>query len=315
MTTHPITETLLRFQTPAVRHLAWLCLAPPLLQHPDSFDPASYLPENTLARLLRWDANPELVPERLREPAERRLGHYFERLYEVLLTELLGWDMVLQNLQIRWEGRTLGELDFLVRNRQTGRLEHHEIAIKFYLGVVLAGDIRWYGPNARDRLDLKTDRLLNHQRTLSLRPETRARLASLGIRETVTPKVFMPGYLFYPANRRPVAAPEQVASAHFRGRWLYHRDLPSDSGIGHWVPLHKPHWIGPWQQTQAPVSDNARESLEQVAVRQVPRLFAELAPAASGDAWVEVDRVFVVPGAWPEPERARHLVADSGNLR
>src|SRR5690554_7458300 len=106
------------------------------------------------------------MPARLAQPAERRLGHYFERLYEVLLKDLLGWELLLKNQQIKADNRTIGELDFVVRNRQTGCLEHHEIAIKYYLGVNEdETGTRWYGPNAKDR-DRKSTRLnSSHVRT------------------------------------------------------------------------------------------------------------------------------------------------------
>jgi len=42
----------------------------------------------------------------------------------------------------------------VVRNGHTGVVEHHEIAVKFYLGYLQPGsaadnqDVCWYGPNA-----------------------------------------------------------------------------------------------------------------------------------------------------------------------
>ena len=100
MTKNADTETPLTFQTPAVRHLAWLCSAPQLLEAPVSFYPQQWLPDNYQERLQHWDQQPEAMPARLAQPAERRLGHYFERLYEVLLKELLGWELLLKNQQI-----------------------------------------------------------------------------------------------------------------------------------------------------------------------------------------------------------------------
>ena len=47
-----------------------------------------------------------------------------------------------------------------------------EIAIKYYLGVPeQAGRTLWYGPSAKDRLDLKADRMLN----LQSQPKNRCR--------------------------------------------------------------------------------------------------------------------------------------------
>ncbi|MCL1484758.1 MAG: DUF1853 family protein [Marinobacter sp.] len=166
------TNTLFSLSNPAIRHLAWLCSSPQLLQCPLSFTPQRYLPNDYLATLLNWDAHPQNAPALLGEPPQKRLGHYVERLYRVLLENLLGWDILLQNQQIHSDGRTIGELDFVVYNRHRQRIEHHEIAIKFYLGHT-----QWFGPNAHDRLDLKTRSLLDQQSQRSQTPEARELLA------------------------------------------------------------------------------------------------------------------------------------------
>ncbi len=297
MTTSADTETLSSFHTPAVRHLAWLCAAPQLLHATESFYPLPWLPVDYVERLQHWDRNADTMPERLTEPFERRLGHYFERLYEVLLVDLLGWDLVLKNQQIRAGNQTIGELDFLVRNSQTGNLEHHEIAIKYYLGMNEASnDTRWYGPNARDRLDLKVGRMLSHQSPMAQRLEARALLAELGISEPIIPRVFLPGYLFYPHDG--VALPDYVPASHAQGRWCYARELENSDLTG-WVPLKKPHWVGPWRQEAQPDIEAARAAVELVKAKGVPVLFARVEWHPGIECWVERERWFLVPGDWP----------------
>jgi hypothetical protein len=297
MTTNADTETPLTFQTPAVRHLAWLCTAGQLLHAPASFHPALWLPGDYLAQLQHWDSHPSDMPARLAEPAERRLGHYFERLYEVLLVELLGWELLLKNQQIKAGNRTIGELDFLVRNRQTNSVEHHEIAIKYYLGVDEGNSgTRWYGPNARDRLDLKVSRILSHQSVMAQRQEAQELLAERGISEPVTPRVFMPGYLFYPGDG--LELPDYVPAGHAQGRWCYAREL-ENSDLRGWLPLKKPHWIGPWIQGEQPDIRAARQALDFVQAKYVPVLFARVEWQPGLSSWVERERWFVVPENWP----------------
>ena len=291
-----------RFKTPAIRHLAWLCEAPQLLASPLTFYPARFLPEDYLSVLTHWDTHPESVPERLLTATERRLGHYFERLYEVMLSELMGWPIVLKNQQIRQDGRTIGELDFLVRNPQSGQLEHHEIAIKYYLGVPGPDSgTWWYGPNAHDRLDLKSNHLVSRQSQLAQRPETQNLLTELGINETAKPRIFMPGYLFYP-DKTKVTLPNTVPDTHLTGRWCYARDLDRSQTV-HWVPLNKPHWIGPWSQAHTPDADKALASIQWVESHSIPVLFAEMTWHTALECWVEDDRWFVVPQGWPQPNR------------
>jgi len=179
----------------------------------------------------------------------------------------------------------------------TGNLEHHEIAIKYYLGVNHStGITKWYGPNAKDRLDLKTDRILSHQSTMAQRPETQALLAGLGISEPITPRVFMPGYLFYPDTN--VQVPDDVPSGHLRGRWCYASTLANANLTG-WIPLKKPHWIGPWRLPEQPGATAARHAVDFVETRGVPALFAHMAWQPGLGCWVEQERCFVVPPGWP----------------
>ncbi|HDZ39450.1 MAG TPA: DUF1853 family protein [Marinobacter sp.] len=286
------------FHTPAIRHLAWLCQAPQLMRSPITFDPAKHLPANYPNILAAWDRNPSAAPPLLSEPPQRRLGFYFERLYQVLLDDLLRWPILLKNQQIQSNGRTIGELDFVVHNRADNRIEHHEIAIKFYLGVPEPiGHTLWYGPNASDRLDIKTARLLEQQSRRTELPETLALLAESNITGPLTPRVFMPGYLFYPDVPQAIT-PHYVPDEHLRGRWMYVFDAKA-LNTSHWVVLNKPHWIGHWFQSEPPDAEHVLEALARVDTKAAPQLFAVMQENAQTGSWFETDRIFVVPGSWP----------------
>ncbi len=296
-----------QYRVPAVRHLAWMCRTPQLVGSPVAFDLSDHLPENLEETLNAWDVSPETGPALLTETPPRRLGHYFENLYGCLLRDLLGWEILLRNQPVRSNGITLGELDFIVRNPGDQAIEHHEIAVKFYLGVSQAGPL-WYGPNASDRLDLKSERLVSHQSRLTERPETRDLLHALNIPTPGRARIFMPGYLFYPASQR-IPSPIDAPPNHLRGEWLYIDELDrmSHSGTltealsGRWVPLVKPHWLGPWLQEDPPEKHGAEEALEMVRSAGTPRLFAVLGDVPEQGLWREHNRVFVVPGIWPNP--------------
>lgn len=304
----PLTDTnsaRIPFRVPAVRHLAWMCRVPQLISSPIKFDPGNYLPADAVARLRAWDAEPDHGPAILTELPAKRLGLYFERLYACLMEDVLGWEILLQNQPILGEGRTLGELDFIVRNPADGLIEHHEIAVKFYLGYRRAnrdGPL-WYGPNARDRLDLKSGKMTDRQSQLTERPETRDLLASLGINAPIRPRLFMPGYLFYPWGTQ-LSSPTGPAANHLRGSWLFIDELEQPGlaarhNTRHWVPLVKPHWLGPWHQDHVPARQPTEDALEMVRSKGIPRLFAIMEPDEAVGIWREASRVFVMPGAWP----------------
>lgn len=298
MDTSPIRPE--RYSLSPLRHLAWLLGAPPLSHDAWRFHLSPAEQVRIGATLDRWALRPEEGPAFLREPPPQRLGLYFEQLYECLMTELLGWEKVVNNLPIRGQGRTLGELDFIFRNPGTDQLEHHEIAVKFYLGHPSPDGMEplWYGPNARDRLDLKTRHLREHQSRLTHRPETVEALRARGIDTPRTARVIMPGYLFYPWQEE-YPAPAQAPVDHLRGHWLYREDIERVD-TRHWVPLKKPHWLGPWLQTDAPETEATDAALEQIHLRGTPRLFATLIQDQDSGQWIENERFFVVPKSWPD---------------
>ncbi|MDX1754644.1 MAG: DUF1853 family protein [Marinobacter sp.] len=288
------------WQTPAVRHLAWLCEAPSLIRRGPVFHIGDWLPDDTPDRLRQLDTEPEPLLRKLDSQRSHRLGHYFEELYHFLLSELLGWPVLLRNLAIRTgQRRTLGELDFLVRNPHTGALEHHEVAVKFYLAHGPGNSLRWYGPNARDRLDLKAERMVHHQCTMTGRPETLAQLGELGFREPVTPALVMPGTLFSHPSAPAPPLPTWVNPDHERGCWLHHHQLANlDTSL--WMPLHKPHWLGRYQSRSVPAPGTTEASLAAVAETDRPTLFAQMQARPDGIGYTEINRWFVVPDSWPQ---------------
>lgn len=288
------------FQTPAVRHLAWLCYTPQLLNTPITFRQTDWLPQNLLTTLEQWDKHPEDGPGVLTEPPHYRLGLYFERLYECLMSDILGWTVVARNLPVRAKGITLGELDFIVRNPHTGNNEHHEIAVKFYLGYQLQNQagVRWYGPNARDRLDIKSERMLQEQSQRCQLPETLDALCAAGIATPVLSRIFMPGYLFNPPNAT-LQIPASADPDHLRGHWLSLPNARARSDLNDWVVLRKPHWLGPWCQPEAPGAGKVWSVFEEIESSNSPRLFALLAHDRVTNLWQETERFFVVPVSWP----------------
>ena len=316
-------------RTPALRHLAWLCTAPPLWQFPDAFVPADWLPADWYARLQHWDATPQEAPAFVHALPNPRLGLYFETLYDALLTHLLGWQVLARNLPIRAGGLTLGELDFVVRNPNTGEVEHHEIAVKFYLGYQAQphGPAQWLGPNPADSLEGKAHRMQDEQRRRTQLPEAQAALVGAGLVGAGLPanlvrlqasshmpvrlqasshtnnlplptRLFMPGYLFHPQDGAAIALPPQVPVTHARGTWRRLDDALQADRTG-WVPLVKPHWLGPWQQEHAPEPAAVLDALEEIALSATPRLFARVELDAGEQMWRETARFFVVPEAWP----------------
>lgn len=289
------------WRTPAVRHLAWLCNAPSLIRSGPVRSLADWLPADTHERLLDLDQQPEPLMTALTQSQSHRLGHYFEELYHFLLTRLLEWPVLVRNAAIHSDqGNTIGELDFIVRNPISGALEHHEIAVKFYLGLAQLDNVVWYGPNARDRLNRKYQHMLSHQLAMSQRPETRLYLRARNLDEPITPVLLMPGYLFKPLSPQlPVNCLEDwINPAHETGHWLYHSQL-RQLDTRAWTVLRKPHWLGQYQQPFPPIPEETEEKLANIPGSNQPALFAKMDASPDWPGYVESERWFVVPDDWP----------------
>lgn len=305
-------EPWLAFRHAAVRDLVWTLASPPLLR------PAGKSPrwintawgERALRASADWlkalDRHPAPLLDALAKRSDHRLGSHFEGL----LAFWLAWPgnplyrLVGHNLAVRSNNRTLGELDFLVEDRQSGELQHWEVAVKFYLGVAPGGEHRhWIGPGLKDRLDLKVDRLIDHQLALSRTAEGAGLIRHLGLTPP-TPVCFFKGRLFYPPDV-PQAdwAPQAAAADHLTGWWLPQQaflDRHGDSGL-YWIRLPKEHWLTP-VAADVPIGDagDAAAFIETLRASADNRAAAVIGLARDNNNYREVTRGFITPPDWPE---------------
>ncbi|MBD1559120.1 DUF1853 family protein [Vibrio sp. S9_S30] len=104
------------------------------------------------------------IPSRMNVyTGNQRLGFVYQYACRCLFQTSSKYKLLGEEIQLQQDGRTLGSIDFILENRESQTIEHWEVAIKFYL----LHNTFWYGPNAKDRLDLKLDRMLSHQLKMS----------------------------------------------------------------------------------------------------------------------------------------------------
>ena len=98
-------------------------------------------------------------------PKNIRLGHQLEYVFKQLVDYSEVYDIVLYNLPIRQEKRTLGEIDFILHDTTGDQLIHVEMTYKFYLvDPAISKPIhRLIGPNKRDRFFDKMEKIKNKQ--------------------------------------------------------------------------------------------------------------------------------------------------------
>jgi hypothetical protein len=317
MTPFPtLTDLQQQLHQPVVRDLAWVLLSPPLLsslpwpqRHPLSASQWSRAPGLLADWLLRLDQNPSSLQDWLAQRSVRRLGLYYERLWQFALHAAPGIELLAANLPIRQNGQTLGELDLLLRDEEG--VHHLELAIKLYLGPQQhsgAELAHWIGPGSRDRLDIKLDHLSQHQLPMSARGEARPVLAELDL-ASAQAALWLGGYLFYPWPR-PCLRPPGTNPQHLTGRWLHRRDWPAfvaQNSHGYWQPLPRAAWLAPARigQHQLWPDERLQAWLHTLLPQAKAQLLVRLQPSRQDD-WQEVERVFLVSDDWPTqlPEAA-----------
>ncbi|MCI4670141.1 MAG: DUF1853 family protein [Bacteroidia bacterium] len=174
--------------------------------------------ETYLDFLHTLDKDPSPIQKLWQGKNHKRLGRYFEHLLFTFIKLNPNYRLIFSNKVIKVKKQSIGELDLVFQDLQSGEVIHMELAVKFYLGL---GDTsrweNWYGPSLRDRLDFKMDKLLNKQIKFSNHPS----LDEVWQKEKLRPTkrcVLLKGYLFYPTPKE--VAPEFAFKGHNKSQWM-----------------------------------------------------------------------------------------------
>ncbi len=235
-----------------------------------------------------------------------RVGDYFERVMLLWLHLNPRFTHILQHIRIHKGKHTLGELDFLFHDRQQGVCYHWEVAVKYFLCFASPENVfQFLGPNAKDTLTRKYDRMINHQVPLSRTAEARQIIQPYCKSLPLRAKAVLKGMLFYPAKETP-HIPENfqaiISPQHRQGWWTSMQALtiPPHTPDSRWMVMQKPFWF-------QPVSPHYQEHFDLAGIERLVRshfaqsdralLLAELVQA--GNHWQEVSRGIIVSSTWP----------------
>lgn len=246
----PLPLQLSRWHHPDVRNLAWVLSAPSMLAElPGCIHPVTVTGDDEWQahftayqdRLDALERDPTPLTRLLAAHRNHRLGYYFEYLLLFWLEDA-SWHpyrLLRHHAAVREGHMTVGELDFLVADSRTGRIEHWEVAVKFFLGHPPLDDPwRWQGPNGHDTLGAKLDHLAQRQ----------FRFEGYGEHAINDRRLVMKGRLFYPAGTG-AASPACLSASHLRGLWTDRQTLqasPRAAGML-WRHAGRDEWLADQQ--------------------------------------------------------------------
>ncbi|WP_370280778.1 DUF1853 family protein [Pontibacterium sp.] len=269
--------------------IRWLLTTPSLMSLPQDMDGVHLLKEmsaleDTSVESTEWSKS-----------IQRRLGYYYEDLFNSVLERTAYISDIKRNIQVKDTNRTVGEFDFIVQTPQ-GNTLHIECAVKFYLCTHDGSELSHFeGPNRKDRLDLKWDKLLYKQIRLSKTDAGRAKIQALNL-ETPQTAVLIQGYLFYPLGQPTTTLHASINPNHLRGWWVRneHRTQILDDQLRYQI-LNKPFWLARPAIPEAELftSDQLNEELNE---QHHPQLIVRL--TKNDEGWCELDRGFVVQNGW-----------------
>ena len=126
-----------------------------------------------------------------------------ERFFEYQIRQSEHYHLKICNLQVIKNKQTLGELDFIVKDKNTGQLTHIELVYKFYVYDPSFKEelARWIGPNRKDSLLEKVNKLKTKQLPLLYKNATQQILNVQHIAtKSIAQRVCYKASLFVPRN-------------------------------------------------------------------------------------------------------------------
>ncbi|MFS4468346.1 DUF1853 family protein [Maribacter sp. 2210JD10-5] len=155
-------------------------------------------------------------------PTKIRLGHQMEHIFKQLLEYSPDYEVLLHNLPIKSGKQTLGEIDFILKEKRTQKLIHVELTYKFYIiNPKISEPVhQLMGPNKRDMFFTKMEKIKNHQFTLLHSKEGSKALAKVGVdQQKIEHQTCYKALLFEP----------------YRSNAISIRPLNTDCIMGYWL--------------------------------------------------------------------------------
>lgn len=181
-------------------------------------------------------------------PTNLRLGHLAEKIVSELIKSSTNFKILHENIQIVENKKTIGEIDFIIQNINTNKIIHIELAYKFYLldpKISLNLINNWIGPNRKDSLKEKLEKLTTKQFPLLYHNAAKQQLDNLDI-DKVSQALCILVSLFIPFEYKGTFSP--MYEKAIKGYYLNMATFVSqdNSEKTYYIPSKKEWGINPY---------------------------------------------------------------------
>lgn len=202
-------------------------------------------------------------------PTNMRLGHLAEKVVSACIQASSNYNLLFENIQLKEDKRTIGELDFILQHKESKEVAHLELAYKFYLYDPTLSENpmqNWIGPNRNDALHNKLEKLKNKQFPLLHHPATAKALTGIDL-NSISQKLCLIASLFVPYQFKESFSPtiEKAICGYYTDFKTFEKlHRPSKT---YCIPLKKEWGIKPTAHENwvdfAAIEKHIRESLNE----------------------------------------------------
>ncbi len=213
-------------------------------------------------------------------PIDQLTGKQAEACFEYYLKSVNRYQLLASNIQIQGSKETLGELDYIVYDKQMDKILHVELACKFYLYDSRAEleEIKcWIGPNQKDTLLEKILKLKRRQFPLLYASETIEKLRSLDIKAAIEQQLCFKSFLFIPKT----SSKDQFSKNYqdcIVGYWIPFSEIDSEEQNAQYMVPSKKEWLFPAEDCDDWICfSEAKEKIQnQLSIKRSPMVLKKM---------------------------------------
>ncbi len=249
------------------------------------------------------DKHPSLLESALRPFEHIPLGKRHELFIRFFLEHTPSINLILHSFQIIEKNKTLGEIDFIFSDQDSGITYQLEVACKFFLQHKRSKNWNnFIGPNGNDKLENRVEKTIR-QLTLSNHEQVQNHLINIPHSEII-PVASLRGFIFHHYKQLSKALTPKSSTKNYNAGWYcFENEMPQFfANNNYWSITKKRSWLAPIHlELDAPnvMSSEDTITLCKTQFKLSKHSIALVQLEATSKGFVEMSRGFVVHNSWP----------------